>query len=278
MNVTVDYISFTLKTGEYLNPLDETLVAKLFTLCDRAGLGKFIDWLTSMKSERAGGRKIYSASFYWIDTHIRLFFGGAAHHVLFEISGTGCQALRDADLLYPLLYMVYGNLTRIDIAADAASFGSPKEFVAAGHNKRFKSSTSITSASGDTEYVGATKSDRYARIYRYNAPHPRAGLTRVEMVSRAEHAKAVGALIVEAGLSEALAALGRAYGWRHSSWQAFDLDIDKLSVKRSDRHNPERLKWLYEAVKPALVKSHREGLINLADFFEDVLKELDSKL
>lgn len=223
-----------------------------------------------MNWQPGSGRGHYGASRYDEDTYAAVRFGGSANHILVELPGTACQWLRDHDSLIQIIGEAQERLTRLDIAVDIPTATTPQEFVAAGYGDRWKSHAEIISESGATCYVGSMKSERYARVYKYNAPHPRAGTLRVEHVLRGAYAKAAAATVADYGSVGLAARAGASWGWQHPLWLPGDLTDGKLKAKRADRHEPGRVRWLYDVVAPSLVKADAEGLIDLADFWRTV--------
>lgn len=271
MDAKVDYLSFTVMAdprgaGDFQAVADRAVAIiadahPYFTahFCD------LLDWKV------AGARGHYSTSFFQPETYAAIRFGGMANHVLVELPGTACQKLRTMRALDGVVFEAAKRLTRIDVAVDIVTSSSPADFVAAGYNARFKGHASIVSESGTTEYVGSMKSERYARVYKYEPPHPRAGVMRVEHVLRKDFAKAAGVALSESDLLHLAALLGNSFGWQSALWQPDALTDGKLKASRADRHEPGRVRWLYEVVRPALLKADQEGLIDLRDWCAEFL-------
>lgn len=270
MDIKVDYLSFTQPANMRGVGHGDEATAMLWDTLEAAGQSNLLMFLEGAQAIFRNGRGHYGAGVFFEDLNISIWWGGISDHILVEIAGVGCQALRDAGFLMLVVAAAAPRCTRIDIACDSAAFGAPAEFVAHGHNERFKSKSSITSDTGDTEYVGTTKSERFARIYRYHAPHPRAGITRVEMVSRSDYAKSVAEIVVREGVIAAAAALGASYKWKSPAWNLTQATDSRVKAKKHDHDGAERLRWLLRAVKPALIQSHKDGLIDLEEFFNQV--------
>lgn len=275
MQIKVDFFSFTL-------PVDlrgDTELADKFSFLKEKmiehGLADFLLFLEGQESSDRAGRGIFKQSLFFPKLHANIYFSGASPFTLFELAGTACAELEAEGLLKNLLLMVGNRATRLDVACDSALFGSPKEFVAHGYGKRFKSRASMTSGDGDTEYVGNMKSDRFARIYRYNEPHPRAGITRVEYVLRDENAKTASAIILQEGLVALASKLGNTFGWESPAWDVSRAEHGKLKTQRNERHGSATLRWIHTAVTPALIKAHREGLLSLDELFTDILNQIN---
>lgn len=198
-------------------------------------------------------------------------------HVLIELSGRGCQALRDADLFDVALAGACSHLTRLDLAVDMDPGCDPRAFVKEHKPTRFSCDSTFTSRTGITCYVGSTKSDRFARVYRYKAPLPRSGTMRAEHVFRGDWARRVGQLIVAKGLPAAAQYCGQVWGWAHSAWDVAESDsLIKVSRELATRH-PNQVLWLLSQVFPAMRRMEQEGIIdNLRAFLEEHLFETDA--
>jgi len=191
-----------------------------------------------------------------------------------EFSGQGCTRLIERSLMDDVLVHVADRVTRIDVATDIKTDTMPEEFVAAGYSERFGTVGMFNSPTGQTAYIGSMKSERFARVYRYAEPHPRAGLLRIECVSRRDHAKAVASAILTAGEASTAATLGEVYGWQHAAWTpdaAADADI---SVARPEKAAGGTLFWLMRSAAPAFKRLVQEGVIdNPVDFLEKYFLE-----
>lgn len=190
-------------------------------------------------------------------------------HILVELSGRGCQALRDDERFMPALTAIVSHLTRIDVAIDMDCDTDPRAFVKRHDETRFTNNALFQSRTGITCYVGSPKSDRYARVYRYKEPLPRAKTLRAEHVFRGDWARRIGALIVAKGLAEAAQYCGQVWGWTHPSWDVPEPDeLIAVSRELATRH-PNQLLWLIEQVFPAMRRMVKEGIIEDLDALLD---------
>lgn len=266
MDAKVDYLSFTVmedfSSGAGRQPTAQEVMDAVYQV-----VPAFVEpFAYAHQWEIGGARGHYSTSLFSADTYSSVRWGGTANHILIEMPGTACQAARDEGSLSFIILAAAHRLTRLDIAVDVVNGCSPKDFVMAGYNERFKSYAEIVSESGVTEYVGSMKSERYARVYMYAPPHPRAGTLRIEHVLRSDYAKAAAEFIKSSGTQGLAEAVGRSFGWLSPTWQPEHLTDGKLRASRSDRHQPGRVRWLYQVVLPAIIKAHKEGLIDLDEF------------
>lgn len=189
---------------------------------------------------------------------------------LIEFSGKGCEILRKRRVLEIIMPAWSDNITRLDIAGDITEDVDPITFANERDSKRFKSYGIQKSESGTTVYVGSKTSDRYARVYRYNEPHARAGITRVEMVLRDQEAKQATRVIHHEGLRSTAYSIGKIFGWSHPSWLA-PSDAEKLASIPRETHRGKTERWLNKQVLPACKKLIEEGNVeSLTRFINDV--------
>lgn len=268
MDAKIDYLSFTVLV-DVRGAGDERETARAALAAVTARHPLWMEWAAERSPWQPGGaRAHYSMSLVQPRLYAAVRFGGSANHVLIEMPGTACQDARDAGSLALIVLEAGERLTRLDIAVDIPDAPTPAEFVGAGYNARFGAHASIISPEGSTEYVGSMKSERFARVYRYAPPHPRAGLLRVEHVLRSDYAKAAAQAIKAHGVLGLAEMCGKAFGWLHPAWQPDGLTDGKLKAQRSDRHEPGRVRWLHQVCIPALVKADRDGLLDLAEVIE----------
>jgi len=190
-----------------------------------------------------------------------LFASPTLMHCCVEISGKGCELLISAGLLDLVLSAIHERVTRIDIASDIETNIRPTEFVSEVNHERMRASGYQNSDSGETCYVGSQKSDRYARVYRYNAPHPRAHLLRVEHVFRRDYAKKVAHEVLAGGVYAVADAAGKAFGWAHEVWAKNSVNVVDLSIVAAERNEGKTVYWLVHAVAPAFRKLCESGTI-----------------
>jgi len=199
----------------------------------------------------------------WIDVESGISLYGSPNltHATVEISGNGCEKLIRDGNLEAVLAGCAERITRIDIASDINTDIAPTQFIEHLSHDRMRSSGVITSDTGQTCYVGSKQSERFARVYRYNPPHPRSHLLRVEHVFRRDHAKAVGKSIVENSLSSVEAACGQAFGWNHPEWQPGQESAADISVVGAEKNAGKTVSWLVRSVAPAIQRLISDGTI-----------------
>ena len=195
-----------------------------------------------------GGRAPYSFSLRTKNNGITVFYGA---NVLIELSGIGCSMV-GIELLHDLLQY---NVTRIDLAIDLELPLSvlTDDTTYSGHYK---------SETGETFYYGSMKSDTFVRVYRYNEPHPRSNLTRIEQVFRRRNAKMIASAIIEQRNDEIAATIIKKLN-RHKINHEFTSNAKALLVNNDAKDNKTlagTIRWLSVQVKPALEKLQAVGI------------------
>lgn len=217
--------------------------------------------------KRASGRRPYQAGYHNEKRGLYIWYGGQST-VLFEFTGTGCQWLQDEGILLSLATSALDRLTRLDIAIDWQTSVTPREFVSAGHTGRINAVSHNVSSTGQTSYIGSRKSDRYACVYRYEAPHPRADRLRLEYRLKKDRAQTAAQYIAALGVGHAAGMLHNSFQWEH---QLAQTSIgEKMHTKRDDRRHGSTLSWLIKQVAPAVRRLIEQGEIdNPEEFFRE---------
>jgi len=205
----------------------------------------------------------------WVDEQggISLYASPNLIHSCVEISGQGCERIIEMGKMLQLLEGCASRVTRIDIASDIETSTQPAEFVSIVSHERMRANGQQNSETGQTCYVGSKKSDRYARVYRYYEPHPRANLLRIEHVFRRKYAKAVAAEILDTSLEAVAGAAGRAFGWAHSEWRPDKAQQADISIVAPERGAGSTITWLVRSVAPAVRRLIADGTIRDPDEF-----------
>jgi len=269
MEYLIDWFSFTLPAQMVVEAaFDDGLANAYLSMAE----GGFTDVLLSLHK---GEWQVFKGSGFY---HTRIMdetsklsvsWGTVNPHILIECSGVTCQCLRDHDLLNSVIAAFQTRATRIDLTCDITTETRPIDFTAKALGISFKSRTSMTSPTGDTEYVGSWKSDRFARVYRYAPPHPRSGNLRVEHVLKGDWAKSAAASFSSVGLKQTLIGCSLPFGWSHSDWRPGQM-VEKLSLtKKHDRDGASTLRWLNNSVAPSLKRAVQEGLIDLDEWLTE---------
>lgn len=199
---------------------------------------------------------------------------GPQGHMLFQLSGRGCDAIREPGLSRRFVGEVAELLTRFDYAVDIPCDTKPAEFANKRSHHAFRSISYIRSDSGETAYVGSPKSDRFCRVYRYRPPHPRHHLLRVEFVFRRAMARtAAWQYCEQENDAHFLAKLGNTYGWAHPIWRTDARTDERINAPSVDRHTEDTIAWLYKQVAPAMARVMSTGGFDITHFLETVYEQ-----
>lgn len=271
MDKHIDWLSFTLDRKETIASSSQLYyeAAELLRRISNEHKSYIFD---GTGFDPCGGRSPYSFALARDDHGVRLFGGGSQTGVLYELSGRACEGLRSIEAAHAFLSPILERITRLDYACDVRCTTRPSLFSNARSHKGFRSLSYIQSDTGETTYVGSPKSDRFCRVYRYNPPHPRSDLLRIEFVFRRGLARDAAKSLCLAESSEVFAAaLGNTYGWTHPIWQPGATTDERLKVPVVQRTSDGTVAWLYKQCAPALAAKIKEEAINLPEFLEYVL-------
>jgi len=207
----------------------------------------------------------------WMDEEcgISIYASPNLTHSTVEISGGGCEKLIELGVISGILDRCHERITRIDVATDIETTTLPSEFVTVLSHERMRASGYQHSVTGETNYVGSKKSDRYARVYRYFEPHPRSHLLRIEHVFRREYAKVVAKSLLDNSLESVAAAAGEAFGWKHVDWKPEEAEHADISIVAPERSGGSTVTWLVRSVAPAIKRLIADGTIKDAQAFFD---------
>lgn len=205
----------------------------------------------------------------WVDVESGISLYGSPNltHATVEISGNGCEKLIRDGSLERVLQGCRERITRIDIACDIETDVMPLTFTSVLSHERMRSSGYVYSDTGVTAYVGSKQSERFARVYRYFPPHPRAHLLRVEMVFRREHARKIADAIVGHGILNTASSAGKAFGWSHPVWDVDSTAEVDLSITNPERNAGKTVSWLVRSVAPAIQRLIADGTIRDPEAF-----------
>jgi hypothetical protein len=268
----VDWISFTIPLPGIVDSGEEE--AQRFIL-DRVieFLGPSWEPVTGRHGwEIHQGRGFYKHVMLDPDTKLSIQWGDVNSHIYCECSGFTCRFIDNVSSCEDFLQTVGTRTCRIDIACDIESDTKPPDFIVNNEGKSFSAGGHIFSKDGETCYVGSRKGERFARVYRYHEPHPRAKFLRVETVQRGDYAKALAARILQDGLVEASLASNQPYGWRHPDWDPSMVSVSKITAPRSSIGEASTIRWLVDVVAPSLARACRENLIKLDEYIEQHVK------
>jgi len=218
-------------------------------------------------SKNEHGRAPYTDSWKLDHDGITLFASPTLTHCCVEIAGAGCELLLSRNLMVRVMGAAKDRCTRIDIACDIETQVTPPVFVSQVKHERMRTSGHYISETGETCYVGSQKSDRFARVYRYNDPHPRCHLLRVEHVFRRDYAKAVARACIESDILAVANAAGMAFGWNHPAWKPGESEIANIALVNDSHKGNNTVFWIVDTVAPCFRKLVENGTIKDAEAF-----------
>lgn len=275
MQWKVDWLSFVVPLPDLSNVAWGDLAA---AVSESVGEWAGEHW-PAIKSGREfelyGGRAPFSMSLGRRDGGVRIYFSAQFRFCLLEITGGGCTLFEEKGDILQFMVEHRDECSRLDVAVDFVTDVQPGDFAALRDVRRFTAHGEVVSTTGSTCYVGSMKSDRYARVYRYNPPHPRADSLRVEHVFRKNSAKLAIDHLVENGSTAWITAIGQIFGWKHALWDVTEFPSAKMSARVVER--PEAGKtvfWIYNTVVPCLARLISEERIETDEFMYAVNKEL----
>jgi len=267
MRTHVDWLTFTIPMV-YVNESEDSYVNAI-----QAGL---LDMFEADLVEaafsgewRKEGRSRAPYKDVWMDgdSGISIYASPNLTHSTVEISGRGCEKLIELGVIGSILGRCHERITRIDVATDIETDTLPSEFVKVLSHERMRASGYQHSVTGETNYVGSKKSDRYARVYRYFPPHPRSNLLRIEHVFRREYAKVVAQSLLDNSLESVAAAAGKAFGWAHIDWKPDATEHADISITAAERGQSSTVRWLLTSCAPAFKRLVADGTIRDAEEF-----------
>ncbi len=286
MEPLIDWISFTVEvptdkdgmTPRWLDARNVKLCRRqaLSWLSEKVGIDVMKSLFPELSVNEEAGRFPYRYMVVDNQTNVRIYFDSSLKHFLVEVSGRGCKRATEKGTIVTLLEGIHSRVTRLDLSCDMDTDTTPIEFVKAGYSGKFTSSSVHQSESGQTVYVGSSKSDLQAAVYRYAEPHPRSHLLRVEHRFRRDAAKAYGKLVTENGLTNAVLAAGERFGWQSDLWNVNEICAVQPPRVAIDAKDSNVARWLLTQVFPAMRRYEREGTIpDLKAFVQAYLFEDD---
>lgn len=274
MSVKIDWLSWSMPMV-LMTHTDES-----YALCierafhDMFGARMTAEVLGGKWDEKKARRAPYKDAWEKREAGLSMYASRELNHMLVEVSGSGCDYLRSMGVFETVLANAASRMTRIDIAVDIESDTDPADFAMMKTNGRIEAHGDYKSGSGRTVYVGSQKSERFARVYRYNKPHPRSHLLRVEMVFRRDGAKEVAKHLCSSSDDVVASDAGAYYGWNHPDWKLRDGDASKITPVSAERNAGKTVFWMVKTVAPSFRRLVADGVITdpvkfLTDYFLD---------
>lgn len=268
MQTKIDYVGFTAPCRMPFEPEDlDNQKNALMVLEDFLGL----NWVPITKGhiwEVYKAKGFYHTRIFDADTKVSVSFGNVNSHIHVEFGGQALDHIRAIGFYEEFLEKVATRTSRVDFAVDFEDQCTVKEFIVNRQEGRFKAGGHIFSEDGETAYVGSWKAERFARVYRYNDPHPRSKILRAEVVLRATYAKQAMAIVLSQGETQAALAAHEPFGWKHQIWQPTEAVSSEIVSKRHDKEGASTIRWLNGDVAACIVRLHGEDLIDAYEWFD----------
>lgn len=257
----VDWLSFTVEVEpvEEFSHAEKKMRHELWRVIqdENPVLAQAIERMDTLQP--GSGRSPYNVSWHTSDG-LTVFANPKLPHALVEFSGKGCAWLRSQHMFTGMLAFAEQRITRLDLAIDLPGV-TPSQIVGEGFSGRFRSTSDIRSETGHTIYIGSTKSDRYARVYKYSKPHPRHRLCRIEAVHRAKYARDVARDILDKGTDQAGRERIAAYKFEHEDVKAFVDGAKPPPTTPIEKDSAKTERWLIAQAAPAFRKLVMSGVI-----------------
>lgn len=203
-------------------------------------------------------------------TGVQFGIGGSTETVRLDASGTVCERLRElaysdgTNALDRIISAGNQNATRLDVCADFNHPIPPYFIYERSGTPRIKAGTMEYSETGWTYYIGSRGSDRFAKIYLYDQPHPRCTSTRVEFQFRDVYANAARDEIKSGTSLETLYKRAcNTFGIELLQEMLSSGDYGRFTASRAKTPDPDTLRWAWNTAFPALVRLVRDGDFNI---------------
>lgn len=273
VSVGIDFLQYTLEVpartfGGVERGEDWDMMRRVLQEC----LGEWSE-MYEEKAWRVGDNRLspysHSISLFHNVTGIRFaniyYSNKGIDTVLVQHTGQGCAQIFN---ILPLLDYIQPRLGRLDVAIDVETDERPQAYYDAYKGNLSKAFE--VSPTGETFYLGSRKSDKFMRIYRYNAPHERAHLLRFEIQYKREFARAAAWHILKSGMRDfALSALSE---YPLPTQHIVEGSEESFYIARKSQG--DTILWLDKQVRPAILKLVRSGEFDALAWIEDVLNEI----
>lgn len=205
----------------------------------------------------------------WRRTGITIYDSAYRAEMLIEMSGQFFKQL-DGSHVNAILQQYGKRSSRVDIAYDLKISERPAQMMERVGKSRIKARAVITSKTGETAYIGSRKSDQLVRIYQYDEPHPRAGITRVEYQARRKIAKAAIQAILDNDIDAVYSKTCDTF--KLPECVHVDAEAADYQLERAERSTSKTLMWIIGTCVPALKKLEEQGVIDMDQFISEYLK------
>lgn len=265
--IAVDWYSFSIWIPEIVKT-DAEFFDHLSTLIEGSMSDEMYDkYFLSAKWESGAFRAPYKRSMANKEKGISIYWGGQ-QTALVEIQGRGCTNLHRDGALLGIVARFADTSTRLDMAVDFSGV-SVREMANSYDNPRIKSRASNVSVSGETEYIGNWKSDRFVRVYEYKLPHDRANEPRIEFVNKKHYAKQAARYLCAYGVNELAQMCQNTFNFERLPSMANISEV--LPSATRERSASKKVGWLLKQVAPAVRELMRTGEIDMEFIVENFI-------
>lgn len=277
MQYKVDYLAWTIPTRIPFSEEGEPCVQPALIVLNEFLGDVFAPVIAGHIWEVYKAKRFYHTRIFDDNTKISLQVGTVNRHVYVEFGGQSLDHIRTAGLYEHLIQKVGSRTSRIDFAVDFETENTVGSFIGNRDKGRFKAGGDVFSEDGETSYVGSWKAERFARVYRYHEPHPRAKYLRAEVVLKGKYAKQGMSILLAEGLAAATLAAHEPFQWKSELWQPEVATESRIKSQRSDKERAGTVRWLYGDIISAIVKCYHDGLLDLNDWIEKLKASSHSK-
>lgn len=268
----IDYLSISVPIPNLLTQWDISYKEDIpFYVDDRTW--RLSEYLVRQENWREHPKNgIFKRHIQFLDIGVN-YFDGHNSVSLIQFSGKGMEVLRNDDSDFQLLTDWQDRLTRLDIATDIICDIEPEDIAKCRGASRLKDGGHHPSDTGTTWYIGSRKSDRFARVYRYDPPLPRSDRVRIEFQLNDEQAKHAAKNILDTDIFSYRNALFSLAGFNHpvlgdQKKTPRATSAPRLASKGGTVH------WLHKAVLPAIRKIAENRDTEVLIAFESQLRAI----
>lgn len=262
----IDWVAFTYPiTYTELPPFRHEMITRIKDVLDKLADEMPLVFVHTTDSWlQTQPQRPYTMGWLCPDTGIRINADPKRKECLIVFNGSCCETIRKmgVEAENQVMFQLEQTGTRLDIATDIGSMAEIKAIADKGWAKRIVSTSFIKSYAGQTLYIGSRKSEAFCRVYRYNPPHPRSKLIRVEFELKKERARAVANIIIHDGVVVAGRSVAARFDIKHATVaNAFQGKIVPIKTRTAERSQAKTEHWLLTQAVPAFIRLCEDGVI-----------------
>lgn len=267
MHCKIDWLAFTMPLPGKTRASDRGTVEFMLALLAEYVGASALKSLSLEGGEVIAAKRFYACLLVSPVTSARVSWGDVNEHLFVELTSKAIDCLTADDTFVHLLNIVSERVSRIDLACDIETDTYPAGFLKEASIHAKASRASFNSNEGLSEYVGSRKNERFMRVYRYRAPHPRSPFLRVEHELKGDLAKVAASEVLSSGIVATFLRASNQYKFSHECWKP-ELAIEgKISYLEDKRNSAGSVLWILEQVTPAIVNAHRQALFDANAWF-----------